>query len=380
MTLLKQVLSDLFKEIGWIVLYGFLAAMTVMTCILVGLSYKHVSGQNSAITRFIANDVSLLQIKSCDLNVPSSSMDEPTSAYSEPSQGSTASFMDYFERAFSAEGILGSYVILPFDRDGFNNVIIYFGKYAELTRFNLPAEKSTVSAVSPDMRKMVGQTVSLAAETFSVDAAVPDDMDLYHPYYYAPSDAEELKKTLYIFTDSYMLINRLFPQASGEMLLDHLIAIGATEAELVELRTVLFNSVGVYVGIQSMEAFIASAEAGGTRTHQTYLLFYISASVALIGAMLANMMRSLSFMMPTYSIHHLFGASGKHIFMRMLLFTAGYNILPLCGIVLIMSRNMLASPVNIIILVLTVLTVATIISAVKFRQFKICFSQGLRRD
>ena len=80
MTLLKQVLSDLFKEIGWIVLYGFLAAMTVMTCILVGLSYKHVSGQNSAITRFIANDVSLLQIKSCDLNVPSSSMDEPTSA------------------------------------------------------------------------------------------------------------------------------------------------------------------------------------------------------------------------------------------------------------------------------------------------------------
>ncbi len=37
-----------------------------------------------------------------------------------------------------------------------------------------------------------------------------------------------------------MLINRLFPQASGEMLLDHLIAIGATEAELVELRTVLF--------------------------------------------------------------------------------------------------------------------------------------------
>lgn len=49
MTLLKQVLSDLFKEIGWIVLYGFLAAMTVMTCILVGLSYKHVSGQNSAI-------------------------------------------------------------------------------------------------------------------------------------------------------------------------------------------------------------------------------------------------------------------------------------------------------------------------------------------
>lgn len=378
MTLLKQVLSDLFREIGWIVLYGFLAAMTVMTCILVGLSYRHVAGQSSAITRFIANDVSLLQIKSCDLNSPLSLMDEP-SANTEPSQGSAASFTEYFEKGFSAEGILGSYVVMPFYGNGFSNVIIYFGKYAELTRFGPLPEKSTVIAVSPDMKEKVGQTVSLSAETFAIDSAVPDDMDLYHPYYYAPAGAEELKKTLYVFTDSYLLLSKLFPQASGDMLLDHLIAVNPTEQDLVELRTVLYKSMGDYVGVQSMESFIVSSEAGGTRTHQTYLLFYISASVALIGAMLANMMRSLSFMMPTYSIHHLFGASGKHIFMRMLLFTAGYNILPLCGIALIMSRNMLASPVNIIILVLTVLTVATIISAVKFRQFKICFSQGLRR-
>lgn len=379
MTLLKQVLSDLFKEIGWIVLYGFLAAMTVMTCILVGLSYKHVSGQNSAITRFIANDVSLLQIKSCDLNSPLSLMDEP-STNTEPSQDSAASFTEYFEKSFSAEGILGSYVAMPFYGNGFSNVIIYFGKYAELTRFGPLPEKSTVIAVSPDMKEKVGQTVSLSAETFAIDSAVPDDMDLYHPYYYAPAGAEELKKTLYIFTDSYMLINRLFPQASGEMLLDHLIAIGATEAELVELRTVLFNSVGVYVGIQSMEAFIASAEAGGTRTHQTYLLFYISSSIALIGAMLANMVRSLNFMIPTYSIHHLFGASGKHTFVRILLFTLGYNILPICGIMLIMSRNMLASPVNITVLVLMIFTVSTLISLTKYKQFKVKFSQGLRRE
>lgn len=378
MTLLKQVLSDLFREIGWIVLYGFLAAMTVMTCILVGLSYKHVSGQNSAITRFIANDVSLLQIKSCDLNSPLSLMDEP-STNTEPSQDSAASFTEYFEKSFSAEGILGSYVAMPFYGNGFSNVIIYFGKYAELTRFGPLPEKSTVIAVSPDMKEKVGQTVSLSAETFAIDSAVPDDMDLYHPYYYAPAGAEELKKTLYVFTDSYSLLSKLFPQASGDMLLDHLIAVNPTEQDLVELRTVLYKSMGDYVGVQSMESFIVSSGAGGTRTHQTYLLFYISSSIALIGAMLANMVRSLNFMIPTYSIHHLFGASGKHIFMRMLLFTAGYNILPLCGIALIMSRNMLASPVNIIILVLTVLTVATIISAVKFRQFKICFSQGLRR-
>lgn len=379
MTLIKQVLSDLFREIGWIVLYGFLAAMTVMTCILVGLSYRHVAGQSSAITRFIANDVSLLQIKSCDLNSPLSLMDEP-SANTEPSQGSAASFTEYFEKGFSAEGILGSYVVMPFYGNGFSNVIIYFGKYAELTRFGPLPEKSTVIAVSPDMKEKVGQTVSLSAETFAIDSAVPDDMDLYHPYYYAPAGAEELKKTLYVFTDSYLLLSKLFPQASGDMLLDHLIAVNPTEQDLVELRTVLYKSMGDYVGVQSMESFIVSSEAGGTRTHQTYLLFYISASVALIGAMLANMMRSLSFMIPTYSIHHLFGASGKHTFVRILLFTLGYNILPICGIMLIMSRNMLASPVNITVLVLMIFTVSTLISVTKYKQFKVKFSQGLRRE
>lgn len=379
MTLIKQVLSDLFREIGWIVLYGFLAAMTVMTCILVGLSYKHVSGQNSAITRFIANDVSLLQIKSCDLNSPLSLMDEP-STNTEPSQDSAASFTEYFEKSFSAEGILGSYVAMPFYGNGFSNVIIYFGKYAELTRFGPLPEKSTVIAVSPDMKEKVGQTVSLSAETFAIDSAVPDNMDLYHPYYYAPAGAEELKKTLYVFTDSYSLLSKLFPQASGDMLLDHLIAVNPTEQDLVELRTVLYKSMGDYVGVQSMESLIVSSEAGGTRTHQTYLLFYISSSIALIGAMLANMVRSLNFMIPTYSIHHLFGASGKHTFVRILLFTLGYNILPICGIMLIMSRNMLASPVNITVLVLMIFTVSTLISVTKYKQFKVKFSQGLRRE
>ena len=382
MVLIKQVFSDLFKEIGWILLYGFLAAMTIMTCILIGLSYKQVYGQSAAITRFTANDVSLLQIKSCALNVQSASGStaDPEPDYGSHSQDGVTAFMDYFERAFSAEGILGSYVTLPFDRDGFGNVIIYFGKYAELTRFSLPPEKSTVIAVSPDMKEKVGQTVSLSAETFVINSAVPDDMDLYHPYYYAPSDAEELKKTLYIFTDSYSLVNKLFPQASGDMLLDRLIAVNPAESDLIELRTVLYKSLGVYVGIQSMESYIASAEAGGTRTHQTYLLFYISSSIALIGAMLANMTRSLNFMMPVYSIHHLFGASGKHTFVRMLLFTAGYNILPFCGIALIMSYNMLASPVNIAVLVLVMLTVSLLISVTKYKQFKVKFSQGLRRE
>lgn len=119
MTLIRQVFSDLFKEIGWIILYGFLAAMTIMTFILIGLSYKHVSGQNSAINRFVKNNVYMVQIKSCELNTQQTAVsDDSMSSYAEPpgepQQNGADAFIEYFENEFSSEGVLGSYVSIPY--------------------------------------------------------------------------------------------------------------------------------------------------------------------------------------------------------------------------------------------------------------------------
>ena len=385
MTLIRQVFSDLFKEIGWIILYGFLAAMTIMTFILIGLSYKHVSGQNSAINRFVKNNVYMVQIKSCELNTQQTAVsDDSMLSYAEPpgepQQNGADAFIEYFENEFSSEGVLGSYVSIPYSGNGFSNLIIYVGKYADLTRFSRPAGKSTVIAVSTDRKDMVGETIQLSTEKFTIDAAVPDNMDIYHPYYYAPAGSLELENTLYVFTDSYALINKLFPQASGDALLERLIAVNPTEQELIELRGILYRTTGMYAGIQSVSSYLASVEASGTRTHQTYLLFYISSSIALIGAMLLNMTRALNFMRPAYSIHHLFGASGKYVFMRMHLFTVGYNIIPFVGILTIMSKNMLLSFGNISILTLALLAITLTITTIKYRQFRINFSQGLRRE
>ena len=152
MTLIRQVFSDLFKEIGWIILYGFLAAMTIMTFILIGLSYKHVSGQNSAINRFVKNNVYMVQIKSCELNTQQTAVsDDSMSSYAEPpgepQQNGADAFIEYFENEFSSEGVLGSYVSIPYSGNGFRNLIIYVGKYADLTRFSRPAGKSAVIAV-----------------------------------------------------------------------------------------------------------------------------------------------------------------------------------------------------------------------------------------
>ena len=375
MTLIKQVLADLWKELGWILLYGTLTAMSIMTFILIALSYQQVAGQSASISRFVENHVYTAQIKGMAL---------PTSGASQPSDlggsGSMAALEAYLGSGFSGSGKLGTCVSLPYRRGEYDNLILCLGKYADLTRFDRPNDRSTVIATSPDLREMVGTTIQIGSKEFPIQTAVPDSMDLYHPLYYVPAGSETLKRTLYIFTEDYPLIKGIFPQLAAEHLLDRLIVVAPTEHDLTELRAKVYKATGLYTGIRSVESTLAAAEANGTRTHQTYLLFYISASAALLGAMLLNMARAFSGMMPSYTTHHLFGAPKKLIFFRMLLFAIGYNAIPILGALFMMLLNRLLSLKNILLLLSAVLGTALFMSAVMYQRFKTNISQGLRRE
>ena len=78
MTLIRQVIRDLVKDVGWVVFYGFLTAMSIMAFVLVGLSYQHVASQNDAIHRFTQNDVSMVRVK--DLSSLMTAADRETTA------------------------------------------------------------------------------------------------------------------------------------------------------------------------------------------------------------------------------------------------------------------------------------------------------------
>lgn len=384
MTLIKQVLSDLFKEIGWIVLYGFLTAMTIMTFILIGESYKQVAGQNSSISRFVQNNVYMAQIKGLEFSISEQTQSSDFADAAEPVSAGGYNSMEeleaYFELGFSSEGNLGSYISLPYKKGGYDNLLLYLGKYADLTQFSRPNSQSTVFATSPDLKDMVGKPIQIAAEEITITTVVPDNMDLYHPLYYISADSENLRKTLYVFTEDYSLAKKLFPQISAGYLLDRLILVNPTEHDLAELREIMYETTGAYTGVQSVKNHLAASEASGTRTHQTYLLFYISASIALMGVMLLNMARALNGMMQSYTIHHLFGASGKFIFLRMQLFTVGYNVIPVLGALYMMSIIMLLSPKNVLLLLITALSIAFLITVTMYNRFKKNFSQGLRRE
>lgn len=366
MTLLKQVSSDLLKEIGWLLLYGFVSSIVIMTFVLVGLSYKQVYKQEKLIESFEKNKVCLIQVRNIQFNLNSLVV------------GNNIEDLEtYFEKGLSGEGIFGSYVILQGYMDEFDKVIIYFGKYKKLIPFSIQSSQSTVFVVSDDMKDKIGQTINFSQETFTIETAMSGDFVHYHPYHYLPS--EQLNKTLFILTEDYKLIRKLFPIVKIDLLLEHLVLINPTEKDLIELNTILYEDMGVYSKIQTVQDYIKTNKISGIRAHQTYLVFYFFTSVILSLIMVVNMLNQLDYMMLSYSIHHLFGANNTYTFMRMLIYIIGYNVLPFAAVGFVMAVNLLATINNIFLLVLMLLVMALTITIIKFRQFKIRFLKGMGR-
>ena len=376
MTLMRQVLRDLVKDAGWVVFYGFLTAMSIMAFVLVGLSYRHVASQNDAIRRFTQNDVSMVQVK--DLSGLRTAADREAAAQL---AGTGRERQQGLAELFRKHDNLGSLVFLP-GSGGYQQTIVYVGAYTRLTAFPFPAgSDAPIAAVSPDCAGDEGKTLRIGDHECIV-TVVPADMDVYHPLYYIPPASENLKKTLYVFSPSFedALSLAAFPQLSVNLFIDRLILAEPTQESAADVRSFLYQNYSAYAEIQSTENFLRLSAASGTRTHQTYLLFYIMSTLVLFGALLLNTYRILRRRIPEYAVHHLFGAPQRFIFARMYLFVLGYHVIPLAGTLLILSLNRLASPLNLLMVFAAAMGSALLVTGIVQRRFAAEFSQSLRRE
>lgn len=377
MKLIKQVVSDLLKEIGWVVLYGFLTAMVIMAFILISLSYSHVASQNEAISRFVDNNVTMTQLKSTQFNIAPQAAPVPF----DPTE--IESLEEYYTDVFSQSGNAGTFVLMP-GRCGYQQVIILLGIYAELTPFSEMQSDPVTFAVSYDNKSRKTDTITLNGNEYPLYVA-PSDMEIYHPLFYMSTDSGVLDDTLFVFSHDLKAIQEIFPSSEywelqGNPYFDRFIFESATSQDIARMRNVISKNVGEYVSVQTVSDFLKSSTVSGTRTHQTYMLFYITASLVLLGAMLLNIYRVLKRKIPNYATHHLFGASDSFIFARMFLFVLLYHAIPLGGTVFIMTLNRMATPFNILVVTLVVLTILFAITSVAHNRFRVQFSQGLRRE
>lgn len=263
MTLIRQVIRDLVKDVGWVVFYGFLTAMSIMAFVLVGLSYQHVASQNDAIRRFTQNDVSMVRVK--DLSSLMTAADRKTTAQPiSTGSGRQQGLVDLFQKHDN----LGSLVLLP-GIGGYQQTIVYVGAYTRLTAFPFPAGSGApIAAVSPDCAGDEGKTLRIGDHECTV-TVIPSDMDVYHPLHYIPPASENLKKTLYVFSPSCedALSLAAFPHVSVDMFIDRLILAEPTEESTADVRSFLYQNYSAYAEIQSTENFLRLSAASSTRTH-----------------------------------------------------------------------------------------------------------------
>lgn len=377
MKLIKQVFSDLLKEIGWVVFYGFLTAMVIMAVILVSLSYRHVASKNGSLSRFVKNDISMAQIKNTDFNI--------TSKVSSAHFGTSAaeSLEEYYADVFSKNGKAGTFVLMP-GRCGYQQVIILLGAYAELTPFTEIQSDSVTFAASYDQKDAASDTLLLNDREYPLYVA-PADMEIYHPLFYMDAASGMLNDTLFVFSYDLKAIQEIFPSSEywelkGNAYFDHFILKSPSDQEIVRMRNVITKNVGGYVSVQTISDYLKTSTASGIRTHQTYLLFYAITSIVLLSAMLRNIYRVLKRKFSNYAIHHLFGASDLFIFTRMFLFVFLYHLIPLGGTFFIMILNRIATPVNLLTLTLAVLALLFTITSVAHKEFRVQFSQGLGKE
>lgn len=378
MKLIIQVLSDLFKEIGWVIFYGILTSTVIMGFIALTFSYQDAAGQNEGILQFVKNNAIMVRLQETIYNVP------PETASATYNADTVESIDDYFQDVFSYDGNAGTVSVMADYEHGFDQIIFLLGVCTDTTKISVPQSEIVTFAVSADIKDTVSDTINFNGVEYPLYVA-PDDMEIFMPLYYMSSEFGMLDNTLFVFSHDFKTVLELFPSRTNygmenEALLGTFVIYSPTDDDIVRLRNVVSKDMGKYIKVTSMESFLKNTWESGMRTHQLYILLYGSAMLALAVAMFINIYRILKRKIPEYAIHHLFGASDSFIFARMLFFTLAYNIFPLVGALYMMSLNDIATPLNIFITAAVLLVIVFTVTGIVHRRFRTQFSGGLRRE
>lgn len=202
MTLIEQVFSDLRKEIGWVLFYGVLTTVVLMSFILFGLTTGDMISRSEALGRFVAEDISMARLHSIRFNI------SPKSDPAQDAPEEKESWDTYCTDVFSESGNAGTYVIMP-GRDGYQLIILLLGIYADLTPFSRPQSEAVTFAISYDQKEKKGDNISVEGKQFPLYLA-PADMEIFHPLRYINGKFGTLDNTLYVFSRDLKAVQEIF--------------------------------------------------------------------------------------------------------------------------------------------------------------------------
>lgn len=381
MKLIKQTISDLWKEIGWLVFYSFICSLVLISLVFIFVGLKQQLDESSGIRRFLYKNIQFTDTKNLDFNKNIFNTNELR--YNKYLQQKDLDSIEYFKKIFSEESQAGFFATaLSTSFISYDEVYLLVGLYSEMSDYSFSKNDEISFAVSYDLKDSKKDNISVEGSLYPLHLA-PEKMQIFHPTRYVNSN---FRNTLFIFVRDYNICQKLLPadlirNIDFENILSSTIFKNWSDQQVEELRDLAYKKYNLFLSINSIDNYQISFASYSFNSVLLYFIFSIITFITFIIVMLLNIYRILLRKMPDYIIYHMFGASNAFIFARILLFAILYNIAPIIIFILYCQfASEYISSILISIFLISMLASVLLICTIAYRHFSKLFSHGIRSN
>lgn len=316
MKALRQALRDLTKELGLVLLFGFFAATVLYRTVGSVNSVGSLASSAGIVQTYQTGGIMTVITVRERYHVPEDMQVSVKGSAPEP-------LGQLLKHGFSRDGCLGSLAEFPFrDPSNIESILLVTGKMIDLVRFDVPQDSDFYTAVTNDLKDLVGTSVTYDGQEIRVDALLPEDDCIA-----TLSNTVRLEKSLVVFARDYEKAYRLF-WLPPEYYVNNLVAVDPDQAFMAELMRSVSAATGKRLSVYSGAEYMRLTGDAGTKHLFLRLFFFFTAALAMTLALVMGVLRLLELRKRELCVHRLFGATKRQTFLRMLFQALLFGLIP----------------------------------------------------
>ena len=365
MRMMRLVWNDLKKDLIWILIFGVVTSLLFICLFLYLNSYKSIRERSAVLRKMEEKNV-------CFLEPYDGVWFEDGQPAMMPAKD-TSLMENYLKENFTADGIGGFSMSIGADNRTFKVQRMYLvGKETLLTSYDYDPKDGIVCMGKKGVLEKQGKTVKMDGKTYEI-GLLPDEF-----IHFTRLGEERLDNELVIFCPTYEDYLKIDPDKEAKqqghvqdhsMYLMNSILVDPAEEEVRQFQRMSLEGAGYYTTLQSMTQYLSQTDNKGERTHLLYVIFYAVAGIALLTAMVINLIRMMKRKFADYAVHHLYGEDYGHIYLRMNLYALGYQSVALFLFLYLTGDNNMLTPWMAVGAVLLVIMISLIVSLILYREF-----------
>ena len=350
--MLRLVLRDLRKDIVWILVFGIVTALIFISLFLYVNSYDNITAVSRVLQKLEEKDAWFPETYDRIWFEDSREQKAPTV--------NSELMEEYLKEKFRYDNTCGFALSI-------GDVDYLVGRAVGLVSYDYNPEDGVRFMALKSVRDKLGKTVTVRRETYPLDL-LPRDTVIF-----SRNGAEVLENRIVAFCPTYEDYLKVYPPTGMgtdySMYLMGSVLMEPTEEEVHEFHRICLQGAGYYTTLQSMTQYLAQTEKAGERTHLLYMIFYGVAGIALLTAMVINLVRMMKRKFADYAVHHLYGENYRHIYLRMNLYALGYQSFALFLFLYLTGDNHMLTPWMAVGAVVLVILISLIVSLILYREF-----------